>query len=152
MVLGHRWWTPGPGGERRAATPTGTGRHHRGRRELRAYPHLTSREFLTHLAAAEGLSARSARARIDERLEPLNLTTALERPPGTCSGGTARRVGSAQDLLADPRVVVDEPTAGPDPGERARFRDPLVDDCSVAARRRNCSSRSTGRCGRSRWT
>ncbi|MFD0485363.1 ABC transporter ATP-binding protein [Kineococcus sp. GCM10028916] len=90
------------------------------------YPHLTSREFLTYLAAAKGLSARSARARIDELLELLNLTAALKRPLGKYSGGMMRRVGIAQALLGDPRViVVDEPTAGLDPEERARFRDLL---------------------------
>ena len=90
------------------------------------YPHLTSREFLTYLAAAKGLSARSARARIDELLELLNLTAALKRPLGKYSGGMMRRVGIAQALLADPQVIiVDEPTAGLDPEERARFRDLL---------------------------
>ena len=90
------------------------------------YPHLTSREFLTYLAAAKGLSTRSARARIDELLELLNLTAALKRPLGKYSGGMMRRVGIAQALLADPQVIiVDEPTAGLDPEERARFRDLL---------------------------
>ncbi|WP_369183723.1 ABC transporter ATP-binding protein [Streptomyces sp. Y1] len=90
------------------------------------YPHLTSREFLSYLAAAKGLGARSARARIDELLHLVNLTEAVKRPLGTYSGGMLRRVGIAQALLADPRViVVDEPTAGLDPEERVRFRNLL---------------------------
>ncbi|MGA5818569.1 ABC transporter ATP-binding protein [Kitasatospora sp. NPDC094028] len=90
------------------------------------YPNLTSREFLAYLAAAKGLGARSARARIDELLHLVNLTEAVKRPLGTYSGGMLRRVGIAQALLADPRViVVDEPTAGLDPEERVRFRNLL---------------------------
>ncbi|MEU1286441.1 ABC transporter ATP-binding protein [Kitasatospora sp. NPDC005856] len=90
------------------------------------YPNLTSREFLSYLAAAKGIGARSARARIDELIELVNLTEAVKRPLGTYSGGMLRRVGIAQALLADPRViVVDEPTAGLDPEERVRFRNLL---------------------------
>ncbi|MET8542500.1 ABC transporter ATP-binding protein [Kitasatospora sp. NPDC004799] len=90
------------------------------------YPNLTSREFLSYLAAAKGLGARSARARIDELIQLVNLTEAVRRPLGTYSGGMLRRVGIAQALLADPKViVVDEPTAGLDPEERVRFRNLL---------------------------
>ncbi|ADI04768.1 ABC transporter ATP binding protein [Streptomyces bingchenggensis BCW-1] len=90
------------------------------------YPHLTAREFLAYLAAAKGISARAARARIDELLELVNLTEAAGRPLGGYSGGMLRRVGIAQTLLADPRVlIVDEPTAGLDPQERVRFRNLL---------------------------
>lgn len=87
------------------------------------YPNLTSREFLGYLAAAKGVSARAARARIEELLEIVNLTEAVKRPLGTYSGGMLRRVGIAQVLLADPQVIiVDEPTAGLDPEERVGFR------------------------------
>ncbi|MGW3228010.1 ABC transporter ATP-binding protein [Kitasatospora sp. NPDC001095] len=90
------------------------------------YPNLTSREFLSYLAAAKGIGARSARARVDELLQLVNLTEAVKRPLGAYSGGMLRRVGIAQALLADPRViVVDEPTAGLDPEERVRFRNLL---------------------------
>ncbi|MFD2767172.1 ABC transporter ATP-binding protein [Micromonospora eburnea] len=92
------------------------------------YPNLTAREFLSYLAAVKGLSARSARARVDELLELVNLTEAAKRPLGKYSGGMLRRVGIAQTLLADPRVlIVDEPTAGLDPQERVRFRNLLSD-------------------------
>ncbi|MFJ4878827.1 ABC transporter ATP-binding protein [Streptomyces sp. NPDC088745] len=92
------------------------------------YPNLTSRQFLSYLAAAKGLSARSARSRIDELLELVNLTDAVKRPLGAYSGGMVRRVGIAQALLADPSViVVDEPTAGLDPEERVRLRNLLGD-------------------------
>lgn len=90
------------------------------------YPNLTAREFLSYLAAVKGLSGRSARARVDELLRLVNLTEAAKRPLGGYSGGMLRRVGIAQTLLADPRVlIVDEPTAGLDPQERVRFRNLL---------------------------
>ncbi|WP_405412895.1 ABC transporter ATP-binding protein [Streptomyces decoyicus] len=90
------------------------------------YPNLTSREFLRYMAAAKGVSARTAKARIDELLELVNLTEAVKRPLGKCSGGMLRRVGIAQVLLADPQVIiVDEPTVGLDPEERVRFRNLL---------------------------
>jgi ABC-2 type transport system ATP-binding protein len=92
------------------------------------YPNLTAREFLGYLAAAKGMTGRSARARIDELLEAVNLVEAGKRPLGKYSGGMLRRVGIAQALLADPRViVVDEPTAGLDPEERVRFRNLLAE-------------------------
>jgi len=92
------------------------------------YPHLTAREFLSYLAAVKGLPARPARRRVDELLELVNLTEAVKRPLGGYSGGMLRRVGIAQTLLADPRVlIVDEPTAGLDPEERVRFRNLLGD-------------------------
>lgn len=92
------------------------------------YPHLTAREFLAYLASAKGLSARSARSQIDELLLLVNLDRDLKRPLGRYSGGMLRRVGIAQALLGDPRlVIVDEPTAGLDPEERVRFRNLLSD-------------------------
>ncbi|MFF5075991.1 ABC transporter ATP-binding protein [Actinoplanes sp. NPDC000266] len=92
------------------------------------YPHLTAREFLSYLAAVKGLPARPARARIDELLTLMHLTEAAKRPLGGYSGGMLRRVGIAQTLLADPRVlIIDEPTAGLDPEERVRFRNLLAE-------------------------
>ncbi|MEV1022328.1 ATP-binding cassette domain-containing protein [Streptomyces sp. NPDC050264] len=90
------------------------------------YPNLSAREFLRYLGAAKGLTGRSARAHVDELLELVNLTGAANRRLGGYSGGMLRRVGIAQALLADPRVIiVDEPTAGLDPEERVRLRNLL---------------------------
>ncbi|GAA3294200.1 ABC transporter ATP-binding protein [Dactylosporangium vinaceum] len=97
------------------------------------YPHLNAVEFLTYLAAVKGLSARTSRTQIDELLELVNLTSAGRRALGGYSGGMLRRIGIAQALLGDPRVIiVDEPTAGLDPEERVRFRNLLS---SLAATR-----------------
>jgi ABC-2 type transport system ATP-binding protein len=92
------------------------------------YPHLTAREFLSYLAAVKGIPARAARTRIGELLELFDLAGAGKRPLGKYSGGMLRRVGIAQALLADPRVlIVDEPTAGLDPEQRVLFRNLLAD-------------------------
>jgi len=87
------------------------------------YPHLNAIEFLEYLAAIKGLDGQTARRRIDELLQVVNLVDAARRPLGGFSGGMKQRVGIAQALLNDPELlIVDEPTAGLDPEERVRFR------------------------------
>jgi ABC-2 type transport system ATP-binding protein len=92
--------------------------------ELAMYSDLTGREFLDYIALLKGLDdKRARRAQIDSLLDRVAMTEHARRRIGTYSGGMKRRIGIAQTLLGDPRlIVVDEPTSGLDPAERMRFR------------------------------
>jgi ABC-2 type transport system ATP-binding protein len=92
------------------------------------YPALSAREFLTFLAAVKGLPARATSGRVDECLGQVGLLDVADRALAGYSGGMRQRVGIAQALLNDPRLlVVDEPTVGLDPAERLRFRHLLTE-------------------------
>ncbi len=90
------------------------------------YPDLTVRDYLLYIASIKGLRPVTARQRSRELVELTGLSKALDRKMKRLSGGMKRRVGIAQALLNDPEILVlDEPTAGLDPGERIRFRNLL---------------------------
>ncbi|WP_242220475.1 ABC transporter ATP-binding protein [Bacillus cereus group sp. BfR-BA-01380] len=92
------------------------------------YPHLNAVEFLEYIAAIKGISKKDTKKRIDELLQVVNLTDAGKRPLGGYSGGMRQRIGIAQALINDPKIlIVDEPTVGLDPMERVRFRNLLTD-------------------------
>ena len=92
------------------------------------YPGYTAMEFLMYIAALKGIPKRMAKRRAAELLEVVGLSQEAGKKIKTFSGGMKQRVGIAQALLNNPKIVIlDEPTAGLDPKERVRFRNLLSD-------------------------
>ena len=91
--------------------------------EFGFYGHLSGRDMLLHLLRLKGVNAPGGAGRLaDELLERVNLTFAAKRPVKSYSGGMRQRLGIAQAISGNPRLlIVDEPTAGLDPEERLRF-------------------------------
>ena len=92
------------------------------------YANLNAYEFLEYIAAMKGVGGPNLRKRIEALLEGVNLIESAKLPIGTYSGGMKQRIGIAQALLNDPKVLIfDEPTVGLDPEERMRFRNLIAD-------------------------
>ena len=94
--------------------------------EFGFYPEFTVQDYLEYMAALKGLPRTEAARQIDALLERVSLAEVRRKKIVKLSGGMKRRVGIAQALLNDPEILIlDEPTAGLDPGERVRFRNLL---------------------------
>ena len=97
--------------------------------EFGVYPRITAEQLLNHLATLKGINNKNERKElVDYLLERTNLYDKKNKSVKAFSGGMKQRIGIAQALIGNPKIlIVDEPTAGLDPGERNRFYDLLSD-------------------------
>ena len=90
------------------------------------YPYLTIYDYMMYIASIKGIRPAVAKKRTKELLKQVGLSDQKKQKMRNLSGGMVRRVGIAQAMLNNPKILVlDEPTAGLDPKERVRFRNIL---------------------------
>ncbi|MDF9830048.1 ABC transporter ATP-binding protein [Parabacteroides sp. PF5-6] len=96
--------------------------------DFRFFAKYKTHEFLDYAARLSGMNnTRKRREAVDQMLESVGLFDVRERYANKLSGGMKRRLGIAQALIHNPKVIiVDEPTTGLDPEERIRFRNLLT--------------------------
>lgn len=97
--------------------------------EFGVYPRITAEQLLSHLAVLKGITNSSERKELVKYLlDKVNLYDKRNKSVKAFSGGMKQRIGIAQALIGTPKlIIVDEPTAGLDPGERNRFYNLLAD-------------------------
>ncbi len=91
--------------------------------EFGYYPEFSVKDYLLYIASIKGLYPAAARKRVKDLLRQVGMEKAANKKMKKLSGGMKRRVGIAQAMLNNPKILIlDEPTAGLDPNERIRFR------------------------------
>ena len=99
--------------------------------EFGFYPEFNVQEYLLYVAALKGIRPADAKKRVKELIARVGLSKAEHKKMKKLSGGMKRRVGIAQAMLNNPKILIlDEPTAGLDPNERIRFRN-LISELSA---------------------
>jgi ABC-type multidrug transport system ATPase subunit len=90
--------------------------------EFGIYPRISAVDMLDHLATLKGIPGSQRKEVVSALLRRVNLWDHRKKAVSSYSGGMRQRFGIAQALIGDPKlIIVDEPTAGLDPGERNRF-------------------------------
>ena len=90
--------------------------------EFGIYPRISALDMLDHLATLKGIPGTQRKEVVNALLKRVNLWEHRKKSVSSYSGGMRQRFGIAQALIGEPKlIIVDEPTAGLDPGERNRF-------------------------------